>query len=82
MLECGATLAISQAADLQAAVHRDETGGEQRANAKHKALDAVPEAPGLSKHPGVTQADSGRRRDLFFGQQAYSRDVLFLYSSP
>lgn len=81
MLEYDATLAISQAADLQAAVHRDETGGKQRADAKHKALDAVPEAPGLSKHPGVTQADSGRRRDLFFRQQAYSRDVLFLYSS-
>lgn len=54
------TLAVSEAADLQAAVHRDETGGEQRADAKHEALDAVAEAARLSKHPGVTQADGDR----------------------
>lgn len=54
------TLAVSEAADLQAAVHRDETGGEQRADAKHKALDAVAEAARLSKHPGVAQADGDR----------------------
>ena len=53
-------LAISKAADLQAAVQRDEAGGEQRADAKHEALNAVPQAPGLSKHPGMTQAERGR----------------------
>lgn len=64
LLRCAVlrTLAISEAADLQAAVHRDETGGEQRADAKHEALDAVAEAARLSKHPGVTQAAGGRRQ--------------------
>lgn len=50
-------ITISQAADLQAAVQGDETGGEQRTDAKHKALNAVPEAPCFPKHPGVTQAE-------------------------
>lgn len=53
-------LAISQPADLQATVHRDETGDEQRADAKHKAHDAVPKEPCLPKHPGMTQAHTGR----------------------
>lgn len=61
----GGSLAVFQAADLQAAFHRDETGGEEGGDAEHEALDAVPAAHRLSKHPGVTQAgkegDRGRR---------------------
>lgn len=57
--EGGGSLAVFQAADLQAAFHRDETGGEEGGDAEHEALDAVPAAHRLSEHPGVTQA--GRR---------------------
>lgn len=56
------TLAISEAADFEATVHRDEAGGEQRANAKDEALDAVAEAARLTEHPGMTQADGERGR--------------------
>ena len=55
------SLTVAHAADLQAAVQRDEAGGEKGADAKHKALHPVPYAAGLPKHPGMTQAGVRKR---------------------
>lgn len=49
----GIPLTVSEAADLEAAVQRDETGGDEGANPKNKALQPVPQAPCFPKHPAM-----------------------------